>query len=85
MEPVEITATTFESPNIFADEENFTTQATFTDFALRGDFKAGKIYYFRFLIHRVPYGFYSQGRSETRGGFPLADNLDFNIVLRTTE
>lgn len=82
METINATASTYASPNKFAEVGS---GATFTDFALNGTFNAGQVYYLRFLIHRVPHGFYSQSMKNHGGSFINADNMDFTLLLIGTD
>ena len=86
MTPVEVSATTYESPNKFAEQGD--TSHPFTDFALLGNFQNGQVYYLRFLIHRVPDGFYSRSMPQHGGyfsGATNADDMDFTLILLNSE
>ena len=86
MTDINVSTATYESSNKFSDNETSGIFAeSFQDFALQLEgnlnFQPGQVYYLRFLIHRVPDGFYSQSIPNHRGAFKSADDLIFTLVL----
>ena len=75
MTAVTVQPGTAESPNTFGQS------TTFTDFRLSGDFLKGKVYYLRFKVRRIPYGYYQQGRD----AYPEADELRLTVLLKNAE
>ena len=84
MVPIQVTSGTMSSPNILGTLTSSTQDDTaFTDFALRGNFQRGKVYYFRFKIHRIPRYFYS-GTSALQA-WTEADDLQIDLILKNEE
>lgn len=82
--------TTDISPNNFGETDN-----TFLDYAIRrptvsnGDekFQAGKVYYLRFKVHKIPQFFYSgsKGAALVEGYMGSSDMLTVNLFLKDSE
>lgn len=79
MESLSVTPEEITSPNFFGDN-----QRTFSDFALKGAFEKGKVYYLRFAIHKIPKYFYSGSRSpvEVNSYEADADKISLHILLK---
>lgn len=79
-ESVNVTASTFLSPNTFGGTY------TFTDYCLKGSFNQGNVYYLRFKIHQIPQYFYSgrKGSSLVEMYKSDADLLTLQILLKNT-
>lgn len=78
MTAVTVQPGTAESPNTFGQS------TTFTDFRLAGTFIKGKVYYLRFKVQRIPYGWYQRNPNtgEIRHEYPNADDLRLTILLK---
>lgn len=76
MEEIGVWMSSFESPNKFESNEPF------QDFCLKGNFEAGKVYYLRFMIHRIPTGWYSKDFPQERGLFADADDMTITLLLK---
>lgn len=77
MQTITVTESTFASPNKFNDS------GSFTDFALLGNFEKGKTYYLRFIIHRIPDGWYSRETAGYYSMFQTADDMTYTLLLKT--
>ena len=76
MQRIEVTPSSFLSPNKFNDT------GSFTDFALQGQFLAGETYYLRFIMHRIPEGFYSRVYPNQYAMFQTSDNMTYTLLLK---
>lgn len=74
-------ASQINTPNIFGDsslEGRF-----FQDFAIKGVFKKGVVYYLRFQVRRIPQYFYSGSVKGRVSHYQFdADNLNLQIILK---
>lgn len=79
MVPVNTTPSeAFYSSNKFGGDD-------FQDFCLTGDFEAGQVYYLRFMIHRIPEGWYSRQFKGEQNLFANADDMTITLLLKRTE
>ena len=70
------------SPNPFRDATIAGDEDSFPDFALKGNFQMGKVYYLRFKIHKVPLYYYSGQSTLSIDAYPQADVLNFRLLLK---
>ena len=70
------------SPNPFGNADIAEDENSFPDFALKGNFQMGKVYYLRFKIHKVPLYYYSGQSTLSIDAYPQADVLNFRLLLK---
>lgn len=74
-------ASQINSPNIFGDSSQ--EGRFFQDFAIKGTFQQGVVYYLRFQIKRIPKYFYSGSIKHRISNYEFdADNLNLQILLK---
>lgn len=77
-----VTDVIISSPNPFKDAINSDGSDSYSDFALKGNFEMGKVYYLRFKIHKVPLYYYSGYTDPRLWTFSQADVLNFRLLLK---
>ena len=85
MKPITVESTTINSPNTFELNNQGQNNNDFTDFALKGNFQFGKVYYLRFRVHKIPQYFYSGRLSSLINDFEAADILSVNLILKNID
>lgn len=68
----------------FFTQSKFNQSEKFQDFCLKGDFKAGQVYYLRVAIKRIPDGTYSNKDKQNRNLFANADDMTITLLLKET-
>lgn len=81
MQTIDVTPSTMQSPNKFSNS----SLETFTDFALLGDFRKNEVYYLRFIMHRIPEGFYSRTYPGQYAMFNTSDDMTYTLILKQND
>ena len=81
MQNISVTPVEFESPNKFESQSQQISNP-FLDYGLSGNFEKGKTYYLRFIIHRIPEGFYSRRFQGQYYMYNTSDDMTFTLLLK---